>query len=320
MELIFNDLSIHEQFSDIETFRDAIKRVMTIRRVAYQFDRELYCHRNVANAQVTSALTMQQVVQQALTRDQTRSLMQWLNRHGPFWEDVRRHSGNDWLECSGEIVTDTAVGEAAYCLFHGISRGLVSMDPSCWLTSPLSVNWRENGSGNAKSVGVCNYWNANKLEVALADVPVSLKSWKDLEMVARRRYPNLTFSSDSFRPLNGHPFGKSVAEYLLLRLNILHTFKNCCDPQGKRTPEGNEIYTNYFMGEKAWFSDSSDKEKDEFKAVLTFPHPEAPSESLFCPWHGKINYTPPLRIHFSWPIQMNKPLYVVYVGPKITRR
>ena len=187
MELIFNDLSIHEQFSDMAIFRDAIKRVMTIRQIAYQFDRELY-------------------------------------------------------------------------------------------------------------------------------------SWKDLETVARRRYPNLTFSADSFEPLNGHPFGKSAAEYLLLRLNILHTFKNCCDPQGKRTPEGNEIHENYFKGENAWFSDSSDTEKDEFEAALTFPHPETPRAFLFCPWHGKANYTPPLRIHFSWPIQMNKPLYVVYVGPKITRR
>ena len=318
MELIFNDLSIHGQFRDLMTFRVAIKRVMYLRQIAHQFGRELYCHRNVANAQVTPTSTMQQVVQRTLNRDQTRSLMQWLNHHGPFWEDVRQHGGDDWLEYNGTIVTDTAVGEAAYCLFYGVPRDLVSMDPSCWLTSPLSVDWHENG--NAKSVDVRNYWDASKLEAALVTAPVPLKSWKDLEAVAQNRYPALTFSSDSFEPLNGHPFGKSAAEHLLSRLDVLHTLKNCFDQHGKRTPEGHKIYTNYFMGDKAWFSDSSDTEKEEFKKALTFPNPEAPREILFCTWHGKVNYRPPLRIHFSWPIQANKPLYVVYVGPKITRR
>ena len=318
MELIFNDLSIHGQFHDMVTFRAAIKRVMNLRQIAHQFGRELYCHRNVANAQVTPTSTMQQVVQRTLNRDQTRSLMQWLNHHGPFWEDVQQHGVDDWLEYNGTIVTDTAVGEAAYCLFYGIPRGLVSTDPSCWLTSPVSVDWCENR--NVKSVDVCNYWNVNKLKAALAAASVTLKSWKDLEAVAQKRYPDLTFSSDSFEPLDGHPFGKSAAEHLLSRLDVLHTLKNCFDQHGKRTPEGHKIYTNYFMGDKAWFSDSSATEKEEFKKALTFPNPEAPREILFCTWHGKVNYRPPLRIHFSWPIQANTPLYVVYVGPKITRR
>ena len=165
--------------------------------------------------------------------------MQWLNHHGPFWEDVRQHGVNDWLEYNGTIVTDTAVGEAAYCLFHGVPRDLVSMEPSCWLTSPLSVDWRE------------------------------------------------------------------AAEHLLSRLDILHRLRNCFDQHGKRTQEGHKIYTDYFTGARAWFSDFADTEKEEFKEALTFSHPETPREFLFCTWHGKVNYRPPLRIHFSWPIQAN---------------
>ena len=30
--------------------------------------------------------------------------------------------------------------------------------------------------------------------------------------------------------------------------------------------------------------------------------------------------TKSLRIHFSWPIRLDKPLYVMYIGQKITRR
>ena len=299
-------------------FRDAIGRVMAIRAIARRFGRELHCHRNVAYAQVTRDLKMQPAVQ-ALSRDERSALMQWLARHGPFWEDVRRHGGGDWLEYNGEIVTDTAVGEAAYCLFHGFTRGLVSINPSSWLTSPLSVCWRENE--HARSIDVLNYWDADELKDALAAAPVPLETWADLEAVARSRYPDLTFSPDSFEPLRGHSFGKSVAERLLMRLAVLHDLKNCFTDRGRRTSKGHQLYREHFTGKKAWFSDSSNKEKAEFNTDLTFPHPVNPGGLLFCTWHGKVKTSRlPLRIHFSWPIRASKPLYVVYVGPKITKR
>lgn len=95
--------------------------------------------------------------------------------------------------------------------------------------------------------------------------------------------------------------------------------KDCFDDRGKRTPEGHTLYQKHFTGDKAWFSDSSDTEKARFKNELIFKHPANPNEVLFCPWHGKVK-TPQLRIHFSWPIREDQPLYIVYVGPKITKR
>ena len=316
MELIFNDCSIHGQFPSLEVFRDTIGRVMTIRETARRFGRELQCHRNVVNAQVTQDLTMPQAVQ-ALSSDKRRSLMQWLTRRGPFWEDAREHSEDDYVECNGEVVTDTAVGEAAFCLIHRIDRSLVSLDPSDWLISPLSVNWHDDAG--VKSVEVLNYWDPGEVEAALESAPVQLESWNDLESVARLRCPDLTFSDDSFALLRGHPFGKGAAERLLVRLNVLHTLKNSFNEHGERTPEGHALYQKHFTGDKAWFSDSSDIEKARFESELTFSHPTNPAQRLFCTWHGKVK-TPQLRIHFSWPIRANEPLYVVYVGPKITKR
>ena len=255
---------------------------------------------------------------QALSSDKRRALMQWLTRIGPFWEDIRQHSGDDdLLECNGDLVTDTAVGEAAYCLLHGVARSLVSLKPSSWLTSPLSVNWHENG--HVRSVEVRNYWDSDQLKATLESAPVPIGSWRDLEAVARTRCPDLTFANDSFDPLEGHPFGKGTAERLLARLNILHALKNCFNERGERTPEGHVLFQKHFTGDKAWFSDSSDTEKVEFESALTFAHPTNAGERLFCTWHGKVK-TPQLRIHFSWPIRANKPLYVVYVGPKKTKR
>ena len=87
----------------------------------------------------------------------------------------------------------------------------------------------------------------------------------------------------------------------------------------------NEIYQNYFTGKKegggrgSLFSDSSDSEKVEFKQKLTFVHPGKDKQTLFCSWHGKVQ-TPQLRIHFSSRILATEPLYIVYVGPKITKQ
>ena len=157
------------------------------------------------------------------------------------------------------------------------------------------------------------------LTAALDAAPVSLASWTNLETAARIRCPDLTFSPSCFEPLRGHPFGAGAAQALLSRLIVLHDLKNCFDERGQRTPEGHETYRKHFTGKKAWFSDSSDSEKADFRRDLTFPHPADAGETLFCTWHGKVK-TPQLRIHFSWPIHAAEPLYVVYVGPKITRR
>ena len=283
MELFFNDLSIHGQFPDLKTFHSAVQRIMNIRNIIKQFGRELYCHRQVASMQVTRDKKMQQAVQY-LSRDQRRPWMQWITQHGPFWEDLRKHGGGDYLECNGKIVTDKAVGEAAYCLFHGIECGLISITPSDWHSSPLLVVWHDNA--NEQSVHLTNYWDAETLTKVLETANKPLQSWEELEKTAKNRCPELTFSPESFEPLRGHPFVKSAAYQLLERLAILQKFKNCFDENGKRTTQGQEIYQKHFTGKNknAWFSDSSDTEKAKFKKDLTFSHPLEIAEPLFCPW------------------------------------
>ena len=98
MELIFNELSVHGQFADLATFRAAISRVMGMRRLMQRCGRELYCHRGVVASEVMQGMTMPQAVQ-ALDLNSRRALMQWLTRHGPFWEDAREHGGDDYLDC-----------------------------------------------------------------------------------------------------------------------------------------------------------------------------------------------------------------------------
>lgn len=323
VSLLVNELSFHGQFADLATFRAAISRIMTIRGIARRYGRELYCHKGMAYAQVTAQMTMPQAVQ-SLNINEQRALRSWMSQAGPFWEDARVHSPDEWLELDGSIVTDTAIGEAAWCGLHSIERELISASPSNWLVSPLSVEWISS-SGERHIVGVRNHWEPFRLEEYLQAAPTAINSWKQLGTCAIARCPLLTFSNDAFTPLDGHPFSSSAAERVLSLLCTLNRFKSCFDANGERTAEGHEIYQDFFTGVKegggrgAMFSDSSDGEKDEFRKQLTFKHPGDVAQTLFCTWHGKVQ-TPQLRVHFSWPVRSNEPFYIVYAGPKLTKR
>ena len=287
-----------------------------MRKIAGEFGRELHCHRNTVNRQVNLSVSVFEALQ-IFTRDQKRALLQWLTKQGPFWEDLPLlHDSNQWLECADEIVTDTAVGEAAYCTSVGIDRRLVSLTPSQWEYSPITVTMMTD---TATHLEVANYWATSELEAALQDAEPPIMSWSQLEAVSRTKFQCLQFSRDSFRHLDGQPFVPGAAERIKSRLDVLNRLMESVDASGKRTAEGHQLYQNHFTGDRAGFSDSSTTEKGEFEQELTFPHPRANGRFLFCPWHGKVNH-PPFRIHFSWPVAAGEPLYVVYVGLKITRR
>lgn len=323
MDFLVNDLSLDGQFPDINSFRYSIQRVIEIRNIALRFGRSLYCNRNILHARITKDMVMQQAVQ-SLPKNERRALMTWITQHGPFWEDIRTHGPDDYIEHKDRVVTDSAVGEAAWYCLHGINRELVSFIPSDWKFSPVHVDWVLDNA-NKKTVAVVNQWDPSIFEDALLSAPVPINAWRQLEEIAKARFIQLTFAEDAFVHLNGHPFVDSAAERIIIILEILNRLKLCFDANGQRTPEGHELYQLYFTGKKgdggrgALFTDSSDSEKDKFGNEMTFGHPEDPKKSLMCPWHGKIQ-TPQFRVHFSFPIRADKPLYVVYIGPKITKR
>lgn len=317
MDLLVNDLSLHGQFADLAAFRESIRRVMQIRAIARRYSRELYCHRGLVNGQVTPHETMPGAVK-ALPLEEQRAVMVWLSRHGPFWDDAREHDEEDWYECNGEIVTDTAVGEAAHSLLHGIDRGLVSLQPSDFVYAPFSVE-RVHEDGNRAPIDVPNYWEPASVETCLATTQLALNSWTALKELSAARFEHLRFAGNAFESLRAQPFKQGVAERILVRLEVLHRFKQSFDADGSRTKEGHALYQKHFTGEKGWFSDESAANKEDFVNDLTFPNPDAPGKTLFCPWHGKVQ-TPQYRIHFSWPVTAASPVHVVYVGPKITKR
>ena len=320
MDLLANDLSVHEQFRNLAEFRDALARLMAMRAAAKRFGHDIHCHRAFLNTAPIAGMPLQQAIGNLGVESERRAVMVWLTRSGPFWDDVRQHGRDDWLECGGEIVTDTAVGEAAFRIMNGVDSGVVSVSPSDWLAAPLEVTWRSAAEGlNDRNAGVGNWWSVDSIEAMLRGRAPPLRSWEDLREASRNRFARLVFAEDCFAPLSGVPFTKAAADRFVVLLGTLDSLAGAFDVHGSRTAEGQRIYQDYFTGERAWFSDSSDREKRTFRDELTFAHPEDPARSLFCPWHGKISHST-LRLHFSWPIKAEEPVYVMYAGPKITKR
>lgn len=316
MDILANDLSIHGQFRDTRAFRAALGRLMKMRSAARRAGHELQCHRTLLTVQPLPGMPMQRAIQQ-LTANECRAAMSWLTRIGPFWDEIRQHSGDEYLECRGDVVTDSAIGEASFRELHGVECGLASVTPSDWDFSPVEVAWRRDEGIADRCVVLKNWRDAATMEKELP--PAAVASWRDVQQASLSRFDRLTFSGDCFEPLAGEPFTQSSADRILVLLSVLNRLALCYDSDGKRNAEGHRLYQDYFTGDKALFSDESEPNKRKFRNKLTFPHPENSGSSLFCPWHGKENFRK-LRPHFSWPIQFREPVYVVYVGPKLTKR
>lgn len=319
MELLANELSVAGRFHVVARFHEALSRLMSLRKVARVFDREVRVRHDFAQVEPIPGVPLRRAVQ-GMGSDQIRAVMQWLDRSGPFWDDERRHGADDWLECGEEVVTDTAVGEAAYRVSEGETCGLISVRPGEWDRSPLVVTYRSaEGTIPPRPVEVANWRQADALRRSLEALDLPVDSWAELEARATGRYATLRFSNGCFNALRGIPFQRSSAERILTLLQLLHRLASAFDEDGQRTAEGHRIHTRYFAGQGASFSDSSDTEKSRFGKELTFPHPDAPEETLFCPWHGKESRSL-LRMHFSWPIRAGEPVYIVYLGRKLTTR
>lgn len=147
------------------------------------------------------------------------------------------------------MVTDTAVGEAAHCLRHGIDRGLVSLRPSKFICNPVPVE-RVFDDESRCCVDVWNHWEPEAVEICLAAAPRALTSWTALGELAASRFDLLTFSEDAFEPLRGQPFKQRIAERFLARLDVLHRLRQSFDAAGSRTPDGHAQYQKHFTGDK----------------------------------------------------------------------
>lgn len=242
--------------------------------------------------------------------------MVWISRDGPFWDDdiFRGHSGDDFFECNGDIVTDFALGEAAFRVAHRENCSTISFNPSDFQDTPLRIFWHKENS--QEEIQIRNFWNLQPLEIYLDEMQPPIECWEDFHDRCQSEFPNLTFLDSFYDGVRGQPYDSVIMERALSQLHILNEFTACFDAQGNRTDRGFEIIDQYFTGEEPLFKNESETNRNKFSKELTFREPNG--TEISCPYHGKISRRA-FRLHFSWPVTPNDPLLVAYLGPKITK-
>ncbi|NCC30975.1 MAG: hypothetical protein EOM24_03000 [Chloroflexia bacterium] len=319
MDLFINDLSLHGQFGDHQTFRRSLDEVMQCRTCVAHYQRALRVPRSIVGRPAIGQADFRQAVKMTGDRNFVSLVISWINKNGPFVEDdLLRNPGEYLALADATLVTEEVIGEAAARQFEGLPSGLVSFAPSKFQHTPIEVRWHRDDV-RIDTCELPNYWTSQELDHDLKGQQEAPTTWKEFIAQLPGRFPHLTFLPDLEKYLAGQPFSPYVVERSLVLLDVLNRLKTCFDAEGRRTVEGEDLVDNHFRRGKAVFSDSSDSEKNDanFRSAMTFKDPEG--RELICFWHGKIK-TPQYRIHFSYPIEKDAPLYIAYIGEKLTKK
>jgi hypothetical protein len=319
VDLFVNDLSLHGQFSDHQTFRRSLDEVIQCRACAATYRRALRVPRSIIGRPAIGQADFRQAVQMTGDKNFVSLVISWIAKNGPFVEDDLLRSPGEYLDLNdGTVVSEEAIGEAATRHFQSLPAGLVSFAPSTFQHTPIEVHWHRD-DGSTVTCDLSNYWAVEELERHLEGERQTPATWEEFIEQLPARFPNLTFSSNLEQHLDGETFSPYVVERTFFLLGVLNELKTCFDAEGRRTARGEELMDNFFRRERARFSDASEQEKNDprFRAAMTFRDPDG--AAMECFWHGKIQ-TPPYRIHFSYPIEQDAPLYICYIGQKLTKK
>ena len=262
LDIFANDLSFDRRFVGTADFIAAFSRIMKMKVTAKKFDFEVYYSRRFLEIEPVQGVSMHEALN-GLSRDQIKSAKVWLTRVGPFLEDFRRHDSNEYFECNDEVVTDSVVGEAAFRKINGLDSGLISAETRDWNYHPVTVIWRQASEElDDPTVELSNWRDIESLENALQGLASPVQSWNDLKLRSITRFERLSFAEDSFDFLiNGTPFVYSAANQMLALFTILDQFAGEFYDDGARTTEGHKLHQDYFTGDRARFSDSSETKK-----------------------------------------------------------
>lgn len=320
MHVYFNELAVHGQFEIPFQFEQLIQELLMLRREAQQRKAEFFCSSNLQNRPISSKATFQKAVTGLSNRDHRALILRWITEYR--WENhPDRHSPEEFYFYNGELITDHSIAEAAYQTSNGKQACLFSFQSDRYNDAILNVE-RVDGEEQTliETMNAISYLGTKEVLDRWCEEArnLPLNSWHDLIQWGQANCLNLHFADYILESLGKRPFSIPIAEQSRTLLSILDEIASAFDENGKRTARGHQLHNEHFEGRRARFSPESQTNQRLFQKELTFPHPESSGEQIFCDWHGKISVDY-FRIHFSWPPQHGKKLYVVYIGPKITK-
>jgi hypothetical protein len=312
---LLNDASLHGQFASLPPFLAALGVVFQMRDAIQRSGFRLEVNRLVTQRAVINTHTFHQVISRVPNPEIKRSVLSWLDKDGPFWDDPPVHSGNEYFECEGEVVTGTALAEACTLMALFAESSVLSLTPSKFSRNPLAVFWRDRADGD-QCWQIANFLSEPSLVAYLRNVEKPPASWRQLLDWTTINCPSLQLSPEILSQLPT-TFFSSAAQRAQVLFKALHEINSALlSGDAKRFEELRRLWME---GDKARMTDSSDAEKADFAAGLNFKHPVT-QRVIACTWHAKIK-TPQLRIHFEWPKQNPQDaLFIAYFGPKLTKR
>jgi hypothetical protein len=317
MHWFVNDASLCGQYPDAAAFAKDLAAIMSARAQLPLLAQSLLCSRDLHTRPVTPSLDFRGAVYSVPKHIPLRSVLEWLTKQGPYWDDVRTPVPDDYFEHNAQDITHSGIGEAARTLLAGRDAESFSFANGGFNYSPIHVQ-----HGLAESplgvVSISNTWDVNALCRRVQSMLPAPVNWGQALAQIQRRFDGLIISSNAMEALAREPFSRYVVERLLELLAVLQEFVVCRDADGSYSARNNELIETYFSGSKAWFTDESNTNKNIFRNEMTFCDPGNNRGYVFCPWHGKIK-SPQYRIHFEWPIPQGAKLRVFYIGPKITK-
>ena len=318
MMFLLNELSLHNQYKTESEFIKSLRIVLETRELLRTYHRTLYCGRKtLGNRVVMRSMPLRKIVGNLSDKNIQRTVFQWIDKDGPFWDDERLHSSEEYYSegRNENIVTDTVLAEAAFRVLEKMETSIFSFSPSDYLFSPVIIN-RHCDSTAVINLQISNYWQIQFLGDLLAKLETPVQSWIQLIEYANSHFTNLTFLPSFEVRLRGQPFSTTIAEQAIRLLSIINELKNCFDDLGHRSRKGEELIESFFTGDRARFSDELSTNINRFSKELTFR--KIDGTPILCSFHGKISHRY-YRLHISWPVTKNDPLYVAYLGPKITK-
>jgi hypothetical protein len=319
---IVNELSLEGQFSTASAFLAVIEPLARLQAQSAAIRESLYCTRNLSQRPVCGGDSLASVVGSSTTREKKQLILSWVTRSALFVEEDRQSERDDLFYFANTDITESGLGEAARRVKDGQSAGVFSFLGGSSLDfspDPLVVTHGllEEPLGQ---LGVPNETEVSLIELRSLSAMPTPRTWRDLLSDCQLRFPKLIIPDTILYKLEHEAFQPNVCKRVIELLKVLNEYISERLPTGEESERAKEIRAQHFIGEKALFTDESDRNKSDFRIDMTFADPDNRDKRIFCPWHGKIK-TPQYRIHFEWPVPSGqKKLKVLYIGPKITKR
>jgi hypothetical protein len=316
-----NDLSVQGQFAQPADFISELSALARIRIKSQHIRERLLCSRSFSQRFATAEKSCAAIITAFAAREEKHLILSWLTSRGPFLDDDRLADPDDYFEFEGHDVTDQGLGEATRRIKAASAAGVFSFRNGSinFERDPLHV---QHGLSEAPLgyIDVPNVWDIRTLQARAVAALMPVNSWHELINVCRMKYERLVIPDTVTESLVASTFYPYVAERTIELLRVLQEYMEDRGSDGAEGQGARKLRELHFVGEKAWFTDESDRNKQDFYAEMSFADPDNPGRKIFCSWHGKIK-SPQFRIHFEWPVPRGqKLLKVLYIGPKITKR